>query len=125
MAGIAASVPAISANYSPDGLRIIGVLDDGTAAIWNSETGKWISTLRFSSTGIQAAIFHPGGTRIFTVSGNTIQVWDARSFEMIVTLHGPDTTFPFLTFSPDGDNMACGSQNGTLQIWKTHSADER
>jgi WD40 repeat protein len=121
MARIAKNVGVISAEYSPDGLRIIGVLTDATAAIWESATGKMITTIRYGSTGIQAAVFHPGGTRIFTVSGNTIQVWDARSFQMIVALHGPDAAMPFLAFSRDGSTMASGSQDGALHIWKTRS----
>jgi WD40 repeat protein len=121
MAQIARNLGAVSAEYSPDGLRIIGVLTDGTAAIWQSATGKVITTIRYASTRIQAAVFHPGGTRIFTVSGTTIQVWDARSFQMIVALHGPDAAMPFLAFSRDGSSMASGSQDGALHIWKTRS----
>jgi WD40 repeat protein len=121
MTQIAKNVGAISAEYSPDGLRIIGVLTDATAAVWESATGKMITTMRYGSTGIQAAVFQPGGTRIFTVSGDAIQVWDARSFQMIVALHGPDVAMPFLAFSHDGSTMASGSQDGALHIWKTRS----
>jgi WD40 repeat protein/serine/threonine protein kinase len=115
---------ALSASYSPDGARIIAPLTNGTAGIWETTRGKLIGTIQTSGIGIGTAVFHPGSTRIFTSAGNTIQVWDARSIQPILTLQGHEDVNDelCLAFDREGGLMASGSMDGTVRLWKTKSA---
>jgi WD40 repeat protein len=136
MAQIPDGVAAISAQYSPDGSRVIAALSNGTAGIWVVTTGKLAATIRTSDTGMWgAAVFDPRGTRIFTSSSSTIQLWDTRSLQMVFELHGLEGYWGFterrdprlndelcLAFSKDGSIMASGSLDTTVRLWKTRSA---
>ena len=128
-------VAAVSAQYSPDGNQVIAALSNGTAGIWTT-AGKLVAIIRTSGTGTWgAAVFHPGGTRIFTSSSSTIQMWDAHSLQTVFELHGLEGYWGFterrdprltdelcLAFSKDGGIMASGSLDTTIRLWKTHSA---
>jgi WD40 repeat protein len=116
---------AVSAAYSPDGTRIIAALTNGTAGIWKTTTGKLIKTIQTSGSGVGNAIFHPDGTRIFTSSWNTIQLWDARSFQPVLALQGHEEDSNdelCLALNRDGSILVSGSQDGTVHIWKTRSS---
>src|SRR5262249_24593451 len=47
------------AVYSPDGTRILTASDDGTARIWDAESGAEIAVLRPNAGKIESAVFAP------------------------------------------------------------------
>ena len=57
-----------SAEFSPDGKRIVTASGDNTARIWDAETGKLLHTLTGHEDRVNSAEFSPDGKRIVTAS---------------------------------------------------------
>lgn len=65
------------AYFSPDGKRLVIIRGKKTAVIWDSQTGKLISTLKGHTRRINTVDFSPDGQRIITgsIDGAAI-IWD-------------------------------------------------
>jgi WD40 repeat protein len=109
-----------SANFSPDGLRIVTASDDGTARIWDVITGKPIATLSEAnnSNPIYSANFSPDGSRIVTASKDKFaRIWDSITGKLIVTLSGHTDWVMSASFSPDGSRIVTASEDKSAKIW--------
>jgi WD40 repeat protein len=68
-----------SAEFSPDGSRIVTASDDKTVRIWDVATAKEIAVLRGHDGAVVSAAFSPDGLRIVTASEDTTaRVWDVH-----------------------------------------------
>jgi len=67
-----------SAEFSPDGTRIVTASWDQTSRVWDAATGASVAELKGHTGDVNSAAFSPDGTRIVTASlDNTARVWDA------------------------------------------------
>ena len=65
-----------SAQFSPDGQRIVTASLDNTARIWETQTGKLLATLQGHTDRVETAQFSPDGQRIVTASWDkTARIW--------------------------------------------------
>jgi WD40 repeat protein/tRNA A-37 threonylcarbamoyl transferase component Bud32 len=109
--------------FSPDGNRIVSGSADNTLKIWDSKTGKEISTLKGPSSVlhmncITSVVFSSNGKQI--VNGNsrkTLKTWDVETGQEILTLKGHSNDVNSVVFSPDGKRIISGSSDHTLMIW--------
>ena len=58
----------VSASFSPDGSRIVTASWDGTAKVWDAESGAELLTLKGHAAQVTSASFSPDGSRIVTGS---------------------------------------------------------
>jgi WD40 repeat protein len=65
-----------SAQFSPDGKRIVTASYDHTARVWDAQNGQPLSDPLQHSQGANSAQFSPDGKRIVTGSSDGAQVWD-------------------------------------------------
>jgi WD40 repeat protein/tRNA A-37 threonylcarbamoyl transferase component Bud32 len=107
-----------SAAFSPDGRRLITASYDGTARIWDRDSGRQTVSLLGHSAPVQYAAFSPDGERVITASlDKTARVWDANTGRQILLLRGHTDDVRSAAFSPDGRRIVTGALDGTARVW--------
>jgi hypothetical protein len=113
-----------TAQFSPDGQRIITASEDNTARVWDAKTGQEIAKLNGHEGWVNTAQFSPDGQRIITASeDNTARVWDAKTGQEIAKLNGHERTVNTAQFSPDGQRIITASYDNTARVWPVESLD--
>jgi eukaryotic-like serine/threonine-protein kinase len=107
-----------SAAFSPDGTRIVTVSMDGTARVWDANTGASLAELNGHTSLVTSAAFSPDGTRIVTASmDGTARVWEAANGGILAELNGHTAQVTSAAFSPDGTRIVTASMDGTARVW--------
>ena len=109
---------------------------NGNIALWDTKTGKKLSTLRENvkklevpdelvgliedENSVFVLAFSPDGTRL--ASGNrdtTVHLWDITHKTEPITLRRHTNEPTELAFSPDGKILASGGADKRVQLWDT------
>lgn len=124
----------LSMDFSPDGSRLATASSDGTAAIWESETGRRLSRFpdlparpgRVAESlreDIFTVRFHPDGVRLLTTSRNrTAAVWDTTTGRKIrdhVHVHWALDG----QWSADGERFLTASVDRSARVWDTENGE--
>ena len=73
-------VPFGSAQFSPDGQRVVTASRDKTARLWDAATGNPIGEPMNHEDLVRSAQFSPDGQRVVTASEDqTARLWDAAT----------------------------------------------
>ncbi|KAF8837901.1 WD40 repeat-like protein [Paxillus ammoniavirescens] len=113
--------------WSLDGSRFFTASADHSIRLWDSETGEaigdpWTGHINYVNT----MSLSPDGTKLASGSSDdTVRFWGADSGEPIgePLLHGKDVWV--VTFSPSGEFVACGGEDGKVSIWRVPWWDDR
>ncbi|MGH8909524.1 MAG: hypothetical protein ACRD0K_24260 [Egibacteraceae bacterium] len=112
----------VSAQWSPDGSRIVTASSDGTARVWDDET-NWI-VLPGHDGVVFSAQWSPDGSRIVTASSDrTVRVWNAETGDQLA-MRTVDERISVATFSPDGTRVIAGGDQvsvagaGAAYLWE-------
>lgn len=115
------------ADISPDGARVLTGARDGTARIWQIETGDLLieldaNELGDAPNGVTTVAFSPDGRLALTGLGNgSAWLWRADSGRRFLHLDGHRGPVRASAFSPDGTRLVTGSHDGTAIIWDADS----
>ena len=72
--------PVRSAQFSPDGRKIVSASCDKTVRVWSAVSGELEQTLEGHRDRVFSAHFSPDGQKIVSASDdNTVQVWSAKT----------------------------------------------
>ena len=113
----------ISAQFSPDGTKIVTASLDNTALIWDLQTGAQI-VLRGDGVSIRTAQFSPDGTKIVTASQDfTARIWDVQLGIELVVLEGHEGFVVSAQFSPDGTRIVTAAVDRTARLWDAETGD--
>jgi len=115
-------------SFSPDGKRIF-LCQYKMMKVWDAATGAEVMTLR-RPEGWFLATFGPSGRRIACWSvdeewdnfDDTIKLRDAATGKELMILHGHKITST--AFSPDGDRIVSGGDDGTLTVWDAKTGEK-
>jgi WD40 repeat protein len=133
--GHSGAINAIS--WSPDGRYIASGGADGRVQVWDAMTGRTLFTYRGHSGEVNAVAWQkePGpftafGSRIASGGADaTVQVWSigkakqasnaqAMTVEGKILLYrGHSAQVLSVSWAPDGQHIASGSEDGTVQVW--------
>jgi WD40 repeat protein/predicted Ser/Thr protein kinase len=110
---------------SPDCSRFFGIDSDGTATLWNIETGKRLGSAKGPRPMLRNAVLGPGG-KFLAVS--TEGEKDVHLLDLVsgtdTRLAGHEDFVSGLAFSANGKLLATGSMDGTLRLWDIARASE-
>lgn len=98
--------------------------DDGSARIWDLNTGVQLRLLGHS-VPVTAVVISPDDTFVVTGSDdNAARIWDASSGAELMRLDGHFDRVRSVAVSPDNAYVATGSDDRTVRIWAVSSGIE-
>jgi WD40 repeat protein len=115
------------AGYNPNGSRLLTWGRDGTARLWDADTGESAAPLLRHDAPVNGALFAAGGSRILTWSSDgTARLWDSETGGQVSSelLH-PDGTIKgrnavmTARLDPESGDIMTRDESGTLRIWSS------
>jgi WD40 repeat protein len=112
--------------FSPDGETLYSVARDGSEGTLDLETGEASTTSPYADFGITAVAVAGDGTRFYALGDNSIHIRpaDATSERDDIILWGHTGQIWSLAVSPDGEQLASGSRDGSARIWDLAKEEE-
>ncbi len=104
--------------WSPDGRRLVSAAYDGTARVWDCDTGTELATLSGHTGFVTRAVFSPDGRRIATagIDGNVL-LWDAATWERVLLLRGHSGSVWDVVFTGNGRQVISVGADRTVKFW--------
>ncbi|MDX1614560.1 MAG: hypothetical protein R3300_09635, partial [Candidatus Promineifilaceae bacterium] len=119
----------LSLAYNADGTRLLTGSRDGTARVWDTESGEELLQLPGHAVDITTAAYSADGTFMVTADrdASLAKVWDATTGELRHTLSGhlnnPNVAYPGepvavlgVAISPDSTIIATGGEDGYARL---------
>jgi WD40 repeat protein len=103
-----------TAQFSPDGRRIVTASWDKTARIWNAHSGALLTTLVGHEAGLKSAWYSADGLSILTLANaGNVRLWDAQSGRVLFAHSGfvGIRSAQNARLSPDGQRMAIATED--------------
>jgi WD40 repeat protein len=109
---------------SPQGQYLATGGRDGTARVWNLETGQELVRLKHG-TPVGSVAFSADGSMLSTGGADgVIRVWELPSGkEKLRSVHS-EFQYAVAEFSPDGSRLATAGADGAVHIWELARGDE-
>jgi len=119
-------IASFSISFSPDGRRVLAGDADGSARIWDAETGALLRRFEGRGGRIWAADFSPDGTRVVTSHdyARVAKVWDVATGDVTHTLKGHLSWVFGAAFSPRGDRIYTTGLDQQVKVWDAATGKE-
>jgi basic membrane protein A len=122
--------------FSPDGTRLATASNDGTAILWDVQSGQRLLRLHGHNGYVNHVAFYPDGTRLATAGQDgTVRLWDTATGQEVLTLRGNSSEIVRLAFSPAcsiltqegseqcGTRLVTAASDGTMRFYLTRIED--
>ncbi len=107
-----------SANFTPDGTKVVSMTDDGKLRLWSLKTKKpiWTSGEKFFAY-TTLAVSQDGRYAATASNYESILIWELSSGKVIANLAGHTDSITTLAFFANNSKLVSGSRDKTLRIW--------
>jgi WD40 repeat protein len=106
-----------SLAFSRDGKRVATASEDGSARIFDAETGALLSRVAGHEEGAWSAGWIPGGTKLLTLDGKgTLRVWGPDGLLLATLPQGREGPLPRTAVNADGTLLARGFMHGQVDL---------
>ena len=114
-----------SVAFSPDETFLLTGADDGTARLWEAETGRVVRRFAGHEEGLSSVAFSPNGRHVLTgASDGTARLWETSTGKEVRRFDGHAKSIQSVAFSPDGSCVLTGSMDKTARLWETAAGRE-
>lgn len=108
--------PIMNVKYDPAGKRLVTASMDGTAKLWDANSGTLLATFHHTHV-VNGVGFSPDGTRIATGSWDrSVKIWNADSGKELYSFSQAHR-INALMFSNDGKRLGVASQAKTIGLF--------
>jgi len=109
-------------TFSQDGHYLLSAADDGTARLWDANTGTMLRVFEGHDHQVWHASFSPDQKRIVTASlDRTARIWEVETGETLHVLRDHEGELYFAGFSPNGSKIATTSLDKTVRVWDANT----
>jgi WD40 repeat protein len=113
-----------SVQFSPDGQILASGGADRRIRLWNTDTGKIISTLNGHEESVMAIQFMPNGKILISAGvDRSIRFWDLEQKQLLKTIEAHEQPINALAISQDGQLIVSGSNDRTVRIRQLGTPD--
>jgi WD40 repeat protein len=113
-----------AAVFTPDG-EVLTTSQDGSAIIWDIETGKPVRDFYRDEKGLTCAAVSPFGDSIATASTDgSVRLWDFKTGRSVQLRKPLGQHMTAISFSPGGDFIVAANTVGTIVVWVTSTGDQ-
>jgi len=112
-----------SLDFSPNGELLASGSADGTLKFWDPKTGNFVAMLNNNGPEVNSVHFDPNGEVLAANFDNQITLWNVKSQQKFATIPH-DATLTSVKFSPNGNLLAFGSEDGTVTLWDLVSGEK-
>ncbi|MCL4199565.1 MAG: hypothetical protein KJZ69_18880 [Phycisphaerales bacterium] len=104
--------------FDPDNTQLLSAAKDGSARLWDVETGASLQVFDGVSSRLGVVSFNSDGSQIMGLSLDSISIWRTETGELTRRIVRADSeaTFECATFSPSGSRVLFIASNGVLEI---------
>src|SRR5262249_19027902 len=118
--------PVVGLSWSPDGRRLAFASLDGTARIYDVQSGQTEQTLKGHRGPVKAVAFAPDGRRLATVSEDrTGRIWSAETGRVEAELLGHTNHVECVAWHPTDGTLATGGVDATIRTWEPDGRQRR
>ncbi|NET73238.1 MAG: hypothetical protein F6K62_20570 [Sphaerospermopsis sp. SIO1G2] len=108
-------------SFSVDDKYLAAAGQDGTVKIWRGD--QLITTLENAPIWVDKLAWHPINNYVAFNLGRYLQIWDADTEEVVVTLNFESSSILDLDWRNDGQYIAVSGYKG-LKVWSSEDWDE-
>lgn len=114
----------VTAEISPDGTRVVTASEDGTARLWNADTGEPLGQPMSHTAEVLSARFSDNGQQVVTASADgSARIWGAFTGEPAAPALQHDDLVRHADFSPDGGKVVTASRDRSVRVWNSRTGE--